>query len=160
MDTLKEWLAGPLAVTVLTGVPADPEPDILAACKYLGMSREEVGLWLCLAKPELKEDFSNPAVVEEIVDSAREYANTIFGNDFCIEWGIKRYGLGIAESEKAGTGRAVEKAQPHRPCRQLGSRIQEVPRMEEATLGQVEVAHYGGAPLPARSQFSRHSLPL
>ena len=107
MDALKEWAAGPLAVTTFTGEPADPEPDIQAACKYLKMSRKEVDLWLCLAEPELKEDFRNPFVVQEIVDAAREYANTIFRNDFCIDWGIKRYRLGIAEPQ----------AEPDRPVR-------------------------------------------
>ena len=31
--------------------------------------------------------------VWEIVDAAREYALTIFQNDFCVEWGIMKYGL-------------------------------------------------------------------
>jgi hypothetical protein len=92
-DTVKEWLAGPLAVTVLTGEPADPEPDILAACKYLEMSRDEIGLWLCLVEPDLRKDFHNPVIVQEILDAARDYAKAIFHNDFCIEWGIKRYRL-------------------------------------------------------------------
>jgi hypothetical protein len=93
VGTLKEWLAGPLAVTVLTGEPADPEPDILAACKYLEISRDKIGLWLCLVEPDLKEGFQNPIVAGEILDAAREYARAIFHNDFCIEWGIKRYRL-------------------------------------------------------------------
>ena len=72
------------------------------------MSRKEVDLWLCLAEPELKEDFRSPVVVQEIVDAAREYANAIFRNDFCIDWGIKRYRLEIVEPQKVGTHRAVQ----------------------------------------------------
>jgi len=109
MDTLKEWLAGPLAVTTLTGEAADAEPDILDACKYLKLSRDEISLWLALVEPDLKEDFHNPIIVQEILGAAREYANAIFRNDFCIDWGIKRYRLGIAEPERVGATRAAEK---------------------------------------------------
>jgi hypothetical protein len=109
LNTLKEWPAGPLAVTTFTGEPANTEADILAACKYLEISRDDIKLWLALAEPELKEDFRNPVVVQEIVDAAREYANTIFRNDFCVDWGIKRYRLGIAEPQKVGTDRAVRR---------------------------------------------------
>jgi hypothetical protein len=109
VDTLKEYLAGPLAVATLTGETADAEPDILDACKYLKLSRDEIVLWLALVEPDLKEDFHNPIIVQEILDAAREYANAIFRNDFCIDWGIKRYRLGIAEPEKLGDARAAEK---------------------------------------------------
>ena len=101
VDTLKHWLAGPLAVTVLTGEPSDPEPDILAACKYLKMSRNEIRLWLCLVEPDLKEDFHNTIIVQEVLDAAREYARAIFHNDFCIDWGIKRYRLPSRSCEAA-----------------------------------------------------------
>ena len=107
IDTLKEWLAGPLAVATLTGEAADAEPDILDACKYLKLSRDEISLWLALVEPDLKEDFHNPTIVQEILDAAREYANVIFRNDFCIDWGIKRYRLGIAEPQRAGGDRMV-----------------------------------------------------
>jgi hypothetical protein len=56
---------------------------------------------------------ANVDAVVQIVDAAREYANTIFRNSFCIDWKIKRYRLGIAEPQKAGTDRAVN-AEPLR----------------------------------------------
>jgi hypothetical protein len=93
MDTIKGYLAGPLAVTMFTGVREDPEPDILSACEFLELPREKVKEYLWLAEPELEEELSKAEVVREILDAAREYANTIFGNDICIEWGIKRYRL-------------------------------------------------------------------
>ena len=116
VDTVKEYLAGPLAVSVLTGEPADVEPDILTACEYLKMSRDEITLWLALVEPDLKEDLHNPIIVQEILSSAREYANAIFHNDFCIDWGIKRYRLGIAEPQKVGTHRVVERRNQAVPC--------------------------------------------
>lgn len=100
METIKEYLAGPLAVTMLTGVKADAEPDILAACKFLEMPREKVEEYLWLAEPELEEELRTPEVIQEILDAAREYANAIFRNDFCIEWGIKRYQVSSLFTEK------------------------------------------------------------
>jgi hypothetical protein len=93
MSTLKEWLAGPLAVSFLTGEKEDPEPDILAACKFLELPREKVKEYLWLAEPELEEELRSSVVVQEILDCAREYAKKIFHNDACIDWGIKRYRL-------------------------------------------------------------------
>ena len=57
------------------------------------MTREEIEGLIWLAEPELKEEMRNLEVVQEILGAAREYANAIFRNDFCIEWGIKRYQL-------------------------------------------------------------------
>jgi hypothetical protein len=41
----------------------------------------------------LRQDLQFPVNVIEIVDAGREYVNTIFRNDFCVDWGIKRYRL-------------------------------------------------------------------
>jgi len=93
MAVLKGYLAGPLIVKMLTGEQADPEPDILNACECVEMSRKEVDLWLVIAESELREELRNPVIFGEILDAARKYADTIFGHDFCIDWGIEKFGL-------------------------------------------------------------------
>ncbi len=102
MDAIKGHLVGPLAVTILTGVEEDPEPDILSACEFLEMPYEEAKWFIWVAEYELEEEMRNPEVVQEILDAARGYALLIFRNDFCIEWGIKRYGVGKAR-ERGGS---------------------------------------------------------
>ena len=60
------------------------------------MARSEAEGFLLLAEHELQEELRSPEIVQEILDAAREYSQTIFRNDFCIEWGIKKYGLSTA----------------------------------------------------------------
>jgi hypothetical protein len=98
MDTIKGHLAGPLAVSMLTGVKEDAESDILAACEFLEMSNEKAKWFVWVAEIELQEEMRKPEVVQEILNAARKYANTIFRNDFCIEWGVKKFGLRAAVS--------------------------------------------------------------
>lgn len=93
MECIKIWLAGPQAVSVLTGEPDDPEPDTLAVCKHLKIPRDEADSSILLAKIELWEDFQNPVIVGEILDAARTYARAIFNDDACIEWGTNEYRL-------------------------------------------------------------------
>jgi hypothetical protein len=123
VDIMKKWLSGPLAVTTLTGEEDDPEPDILGACRYLGLSRGDGDLYLYDARKELLADFRNPVIVGEILEAARKYANAIFHDDscvngikkngkpcgtqsdchgdFCVDWGIKRYRLPSSSCQAA-----------------------------------------------------------
>jgi hypothetical protein len=121
-DSWKAWLAGPLAVTTLTGEPTDPEPDILAACKFLEISRDKADSMILLAELDLWSDFRDPVIVGEILEAARNYACAVFHDDtcadgvkksgkvcgtnsdyhgdFCVDWGIKRYRIGIVQAER------------------------------------------------------------
>lgn len=89
MDCLRFWLAGPYAVTVLTGEVADPEADIQRACEHLKISRDKIESFLWVAEDDLQLEFENSKVVEKILDAARAYANAIFHDDSCVDWGIK-----------------------------------------------------------------------
>jgi hypothetical protein len=66
---------------VVEGEVLRPGMNLAAWCRK-SHSRK----WLCLAESELKEDFRNPVIVQEVLEAARDYAKTIFGDDFCMEW--------------------------------------------------------------------------
>jgi hypothetical protein len=95
LNTFKEFLVGALAVEILTGEANDEskEGDVQRACACLEMSRDEAACWLCVAEGELREELQNPVVVGEVLEAAREYARTIFGDDACVAWGVKIYRL-------------------------------------------------------------------
>jgi hypothetical protein len=117
VNIMKKWLSGPLAVTTLTGELDDPEQDILAACRFLGISRAHGGLLVEDARKELLSEFRNPVIVGEILEAARKYARAVFHDDscvngiksngkpcgtasdchgnYCVDWGIRRYRIGM-----------------------------------------------------------------
>jgi hypothetical protein len=126
VNIFKKWLSGPLAVTTLTGEEDNPEQDISAACRYLGLLRETADLYLYDARKELLTDFHDPVIVGEILEAARNYACAVFHDDtcadgvkksgkvcgtnsdyhgdFCVDWGIKRYRLLQSGSRQAEQG--------------------------------------------------------
>jgi hypothetical protein len=114
MTCMKIWLAGPLAVTTFTGELEDAEPDILAACKYLGIPRDKADSMILLTELDLWSDFRDPVIVGEILEAARDYARAVFHDDscdgsankmngkacvsdshlhgdYCVDWGIRKY---------------------------------------------------------------------
>jgi hypothetical protein len=120
MACMKSWLAGPLAVTTFTGELEDAEGDIQRACEYLRIPRDKADSMLLLAELDLWSELRNPVIVGEILEAARNYAKAIFHDDtcadgvkkngkpcgtasdchgdFCVDWGIRKYRIGIAHN--------------------------------------------------------------